>query len=296
VGLRGARIGAVGDPPTGFEPCDADADELQRLTGMTLERLPLTILFDTARRLPAATVDEHSARARRTLDVGADVADQGLTESMALYGGLRELAAAHGWAAIATRCWPECMTEFGGAACTPMAMLTEDGVPAVCEADVHGAVTALVLRELAGSDPFVADLVDADPTDGTSVVWHCGVASASLAAPGERLVGITHPNRHRALASQFALRPGRVTVARLSRAGGRWALVVGTGELLDRPRPFSGTCGVLRWDRPVDDVLATVFGHGIEHHLALVHGDHRAALVSLAAAWALPLVELGGPP
>ena len=97
------------------------------------------------------------------------------------------------------------MTEYGGAVCTPMAMLTEDGVPGVCEADLYGAATALILREIAGSDPFIADLVDSDERDDTSVVWHCGVAPVTLADPDVRPVAITHPNRHRALANQFAL-------------------------------------------------------------------------------------------
>lgn len=172
-------------------------------------------------------------------------------------------------------------------------MLTEDGVPAVCEADLYGAVTALLLEHISGADPFIADLVDADTADETSVIWHCGVASPSLADPNERPVGITHPNRHRALANQFALRPGRVTVARLSQSANEVSMVVGSGEILQRPRPFQGTCGVLRWDRPIGDVMATVFDRGLEHHLGIVYGEHRDALTALAAQWNIPVVELG---
>ncbi len=187
------------------------------------------------------------------------------------------------------------MTEYGGAMCTPMAMLTEDGVPSVCEADLYGAITALILGDISGTDPFIADLVDADMSDNTSVVWHCGVASTQLADPDERPIGITHPNRHRALANQFALRPGRVTVARLSQSANEVTMLLGGGELLARPRPFQGTCGVLHWDRPIGDVLSTVFERGLEHHLGIVYGDHRAALEALAAAWQIPVTYLGRP-
>ena len=287
------RIGVVGDPPNGFEPCVGDVDEMRAVTGIEVDRVPLTVLFDEADAAPAAVRAATIERVRASMDVDDETADAGLDESIALHSGLRALADRHGWSALATRCWPECMTEYGGAVCTPMAMLTEDGVPGVCEADLYGAATALVLREIAGSDPFVADLVDCDEHDDTSVVWHCGVASVTLADPDVRPVAITHPNRHRALANQFALRPGRVTVARLSQAGGELSMVIGGGEILRRPRPFQGTCAVLRWDQPVTAVLATVFGRGLEHHVGIVYGDYAAELESLAAAWGVPVIRLG---
>lgn len=291
--LAGLRIGVVGDPPTGFEPCVGDADELFRSTGIVVDRIPLDDLFAVADGVDEPTRTAASLRIQSAMTIDDEVARAGLDESIGLFGGLTELATHHGWSALATRCWPECMTEYGAAACTPMAMLTEDGVPSVCEADLYGAATALILRHVGGSDPFVADLVDADPRDDTSVVWHCGVAPISIADPRSVPVGITHPNRHRALANQFALRPGPVTLARLSQAGGQISMVIGSGQVLDRPRPFSGTCGVLRWDRPVDDVLRTVFDRGLEHHIGLVYGDHRQRLEELAAAWDLPVVVFG---
>ena len=291
--LNRRRIGVVGDPPNGFEPCDGDVDEMRQLTGIDVDLVPLPTLFVEADAASAATRTATIERVRGAMDLDAETASAGLDESVSLHAGLRTLADRHGWSALATRCWPECMTEYGGAVCTPMAMLTEDGVPGVCEADMYGAATALVLREIAGSDPFVADLVDCDEHDDTSVVWHCGVASVTLADPDVRPVAITHPNRHRALANQFALRPGRVTVARLSQAGGALSMVIGAGEILSRPRPFQGTCAVLRWDHPVSAVLATVFGRGLEHHVGIVYGDHGAELESLAAVWDLPVIRLG---
>ena len=209
--LAGRRIGVVGAPPSGFEPCEGDSDEVLRLTGIEVDRIGLEDLFAAADAIDDGTRAATSRRIHATMDVTDDVRDAGMDRSIGLYGGLAGLARRHGWSAVATRCWPECMTEYGGAMCTPMAMLTEDGVPSVCEADLFGAITALILQHVSASDPFIADLVDADTTDDTSVVWHCGVASPRLADPTDRPVGITHPNRHRALANQFALRPGRVT-------------------------------------------------------------------------------------
>jgi hypothetical protein len=65
--------------------------------------------------------------------------------------------------------------------------------------------------------------------------------------------------------------------------------------MLDRPRPYSGTCGTIHWDRPVRDVAATIFGEGVEHHLGVVYGDHDDVLVELARRWDIPVIRLGEP-
>jgi len=291
--LHRSRIGIIGAPPTGFEPCAGDDDQIASTFGVKVARLELGALFEKATAADGSCVDGVVERVSSTLAVDPALTRSDLEPSARLYCGMRNFVDGNGLDAVATRCWPECMADFGGAACTPHAMLTEDRVPGVCEADVLGAVTALVLQLVAGTDPFIADLVDIDDTDDTSVLWHCGVASSRLAHPGEVAVGTVHPNRRVALVNQFALRPGRVTVARLSQCSGGLHLVLADGEMLDRPRPYDGTCGTIRWDRPVRDVAATIFGLGIEHHLGVVYGDHREVLVALARRWGIPVVRLG---
>ncbi len=294
--LDGATIGVIGEHPDGFEPCDHDALSIAELTGARCDPVVLDQLFARADRVEPNELRAIEHRVAVSLGPVEHLRSAGLQPSLRLYGALRSLTDQRRWSAVSTRCWPECMERYGGAVCAPNAMLTADGVPAVCEADVYGSLTALILRELAGSDPFVADLVDADRRDGTSVVWHCGAGSLGLADPDTPPRGGLHPNRRRALTHEFALRPGRVTIARLSQLADGPAMVIGGGEMLRRSRPFSSTCGVLRWDQPVDAVLDTIFGFGIEHHYGVVYGDHQEALAALAARWRIPVVPLGGHP
>ena len=62
--------------------------------------------------------------------------------------------------------------------------------------------------------------------------------------------------------------------------------------MLSAPLAFSGTAGVARLDRSVDDVLATVMGEGLEHHYGIVYGDVREQLAALASLLSMPVVEL----
>ena len=104
--------------------------------------------------------------------------------------------------------------------------------------------------------------------------------------------GTIHSNRKLPLLMEFPLKPGRVTLARLSEATGEYRLVVGGGEMLRAPLSFSGTSGVLRFDRPVLDVFDTILDEGLEHHIALAYGDHVEALLALARLLGLPVLRL----
>ena len=137
-------------------------------------------------------------------------------------------------------------------------MLTDDGTPGMCEADVYGNLTSLILKELSGDAPFIADLVDIDEAGDSAVFWHCGLAPLNMAGGDMDPAPTVHSNRRKPLLHEFALKPGRVTIARLSQAGDVHKLVVGGGEMLEAPLPFSGTAGTIRFDKPAGDVLATI--------------------------------------
>ena len=212
--------------------------------------------------------------------------------SLQLRDGLSSLADQHDWDAIALRCWPECFTHWGGAACGPLSMLSESGLPAACEADAFGALTLLMLSEITERPAFLADLVDFDPVDNSAVLWHCGVAPPSMADPDRPVEAGEHPNRHVPLTMNFGLRPGPVTIARLSRSRGQLRLVVGTGEIRMAPPPFIGTSGVVTMDGSVEQFHRILISEGLEHHFGVAHGDHRRAVQALGCIWGLDVIDI----
>jgi L-fucose isomerase-like protein len=290
--LRGSTVGVIGDHPIGFEPCGYDADELQRVTGVAVERKELPDLFGSARKVDPGELEMTRSRASQALGSLGELDQEALAKSLSLYGGMKTLIRQGGWSGIATRCWPECFTEYGGAACSPQSMLIDDGTPGTCEADVYGNVTALLLQAVAGEPAFVADIVEMDTAGDTGVLWHCGLAPMHMAPTDGSPRGTIHSNRAKPLLNEFALRPGRVTLARLSQAGNELSLVIGSGKMLDVPLAFSGTAGVIDFERPAPEVTATIMREGLEHHYGIVYGDYRTELEALAEYWMIPVIDL----
>lgn len=289
--LSESRIGVIGRHPDGFEPCGFDTARTLETTGVSIEQITLDELFDVAGSIPEQALGPIVADLEARMDLGA-LDHVSIEPSVRLHAGLRAICEEKGWDAVATRCWPECFTEFGGAACTAQGLLTSLGVPAQCEADAYGAITALMLQRAAGSVAFTADLVDLDPASDTAVVWHCGLAPFEMAAPDVRPWGTVHSNRKLPLVSEFALAAGAVTIARLSQSRNTIRLALGRAEMLREPRPFSGTAGTLRFDRPASDVLDTIMSEGLEHHYGIVYGDVVEKLRLVAAGLDIDVIEL----
>lgn len=290
--LAETRIGVVGQHPAGFDSCRYDPAGLKSLIGVSVESVDLASFFERAKSV--GDIDIRAIRERVASEIsGLDGLDQdALAKSLRVYAALRRTADDGKFAGLAVRCWPEFFTELGGAACGPMGMMGEDGTPCGCEADVLGTISTLVLRWLSDAPAFNSDIVDVDVTDDTAVFWHCGQAPVSMADPDGPRRATVHSNRRLPLLYEFAFKPGRITLARLSQSKNQLRLVIGGGEVLKRPLSFSGTSGVVRFDRPAGEVLDAVIGEGLEHHMSLAYGDHRPALRRLARMLDIPALEL----
>jgi L-fucose isomerase-like protein len=290
--LRRARVGVVGEPPTGLDTCRYDDDALERHLGLELVHVDLGEVFRGARTADPQEIEAVWQRLISQLDGLPELDQTALRGTLATYLTLRQLAEQENLDGLAVRCWPEFFTELGCAACGAMSMLSDELTPCSCEADVNGTITQLILQWLSGEPAFGTDVVSFDVEEDAAVLWHCGLAPLSMADPSVQPRGTVHSNRQLPLLMEFPLKPGRVTVARLSEAHGSYRLVVGSGEMLRAPMSFTGTSGVLRFDRPAAEVLDVILREGLEHHLSFTYGDYVPALLALARILELPVLRL----
>jgi L-fucose isomerase-like protein len=266
---------------------------LRDVLGVQVAQMDLAGVFDRARGADRSEVAATRARLDARLDNLATLDQAPLDGTLGVYAALKHVAHESRCDALAVRCWPEFFTELGCAACGAMALMNTDGMPCGCEADANGALSQLMLQWLSGEPAFGADVVEFNAGDNSAVLWHCGQAPLTMADPEAPAQGGIHSNRKLPLVMEFPLKPGRVTVARLSRASdGALRLAVGRGEMLRARMSFSGTSGVIRFDRPAMDVLDTIMREGLEHHIAITYGDHLDSLLALARMLELEVVRL----
>ena len=290
--LSKTRLAVLGQHPDGFHTCAYDAQELKKRTGVTVDQLELKDLFDEARQVPENKVEELRQELKPRIEGLEKVEQVPLDKSLRVLSSLKSKASNDGYQGFSIRCWPEFFTEYGCAACGAMGMLNTEGIAAGCEADVYGTLSTLILNWMGEEPAFIADLVDIDADQDTGVFWHCGLAPLSMADPEAPVEAGIHSNRKKPLVNEFPLKAGRVTLFRLSQSQNLNRMIIGGGTMLKAPKSFSGTSGVIRFDRPASEVLETVMKEGLEHHYGIAYGDLRHPLKLLAQQLDLPVFEL----
>lgn len=295
--LRSARLGVVGEHPAGMDSCHLDQALLEAKLGLQVRKIELEEVFERARKTSTASLAAVRAGLETRLDNLAELEQTPLMGTLSVYSALKEIVEEEKLDGLAVRCWPEFFTQMGCAACGAMSMLS-DGfnqqtpIPCSCEADVNGTVTQLILQWLVDAPAFGTDIVAMDFEKDQIALWHCGLAPLSMADPNVQPHGGIHSNRRVPLVMDFPMKPGHVTIARLSQATGELRLVLGQGEMLSAPAPFSGTSGVLRLEKPARQFFDALLQQGLEHHISLTYGDHLASLAAFAELVDLPVVRL----
>ena len=295
--LADSRLGVVGEHPAGMDSCHLDIAQLKSKLGLDVLQFPLEQVFSLARQTPPEQVTAIRQFMDTRLDNLAELEQGPLNGTLSVYQALHTVAEQEHLGGMAVRCWPEFFTELGCSGCGAMSMLS-DGlgqhapIPCSCEADANGTVTQLLLHWLAGEPSFGTDIVALDFEEDVIALWHCGLAPLSMANPKYQPHGTIHSNRKVPLVMEFPLKPGPVTIARLNRYNGDLRMVLGRGEMLDAPAPFSGTSGLLRLETSTRNFFDVLMQEGLEHHISLVYGDYLAELKAFARLVSLPVLVL----
>ena len=291
--LKQARIARIGERPAGFETCDYDAEHLR--SSMGVEVVPFDLqeqVFTAIRQTAPEKVDAVIASLSQRVNGLEAVADAPKRGTLSSYVTLNEMAQSDNLHGFAVRCWAEFFTEMGNAACAAMSMLSDEGKPSSCEADVNGTITQLILQTMSGEPAFGTDLVAIIPEHDAIALWHCGLAPLAMANSKDKPRVTNHVGRKLPLIMDFGLKPGVVTIARLNELNGEYRLVVGRAEMLDESKPFHGTSGLMRFERPAAAVMDTIIREGLEHHISITYGDYVDALVAFAHMLDMPVLHL----
>ncbi|MCY4019315.1 MAG: L-fucose/L-arabinose isomerase family protein [Chloroflexi bacterium] len=290
--LRGSRIGRLGENPDGFDTCLVNHEALRARLGVEVLQVGLDGFFERVRQADPAQVSAVADKVSGAL-AGIDEVDaKAANGTLGAYLTLDALAREEALSGLAVRCWPEFFTDLGCAACGAMSLLSDAMTPCSCEADVNGTITQLILGWISDEPAFGSDIVAFDVDADEATLWHCGLAPLSMADPDAQPEATIHSNRRLPLLMQFPLKPGRVTIARLSEATGDFRLVIGGGEMLKGPPAFTGTSGRIRFDSGAAAVMESLLGEGLEHHVSISYGDHQDVLLSLARMLEIPILQL----
>lgn len=293
--LDGARIGVIGGLAMTFYNMEVSTSDLRRRLGVEVAHHDIHELTDRMAALDPAQVTAEVALMARAARVDGVSDDQmALTARAAL--AMAVMAREGHYDALAVSDWPALQAHPGmhpGAAFT---WLEETrNLPVASEGDVLGAVTQLVARSVTGKVGYLLDMTEPDLDAGQLLVWHGGGGPLYL-ADDNGAAWINHPMIGRGTEagpiygaiSDLVFRDGPVSVFRVARNAS--ALFTMKAHVKGRdPSGFTGCRGWLEQfeidghEASLEDTVATVMAHGLEHHFVLVPDDHLDALAEFGA-------------
>ena len=279
--LRRSRIGVVGYNCPGMIDVTFSEIEVKRL-GPQLVHLSLAELLDRCESVDEGRAVKEVEELERRVG-GIEVGRESLINAVRMYYALRELSDEHKLDAITVRCWPELREQRGLIPCYGLSRLSDEGVMGACECDVLGAATQLIAYWLTGIPAFNGDFGAIYPEENAIQLWHCGAASTRLSESLSDIHVRSHAQVGVGVTLEFPLKPGRVTITRITRpVNGKFRILIAGGEVLRLSPEERGNPAKVRLDDPLESFLAALVKGGVEHHLIVAYGDIRKELFLLS--------------
>lgn len=270
--FRHIRILQISTRPFDFWSTMCNEGELLEKFNIQLAPIPMGELVDEVRKNLGNVAETQEVMTYCRANMNIAIKDDELEKVAAMKVAMKHLAEKYGCNAIAIQCWNQLQTELGIMPCAANALLNEEGIPTVCETDIHGAITALLV-EAAGMGQvrsFFADWTIRHPDcPNGELLQHCGPWPISVA--GEKPT-ITYPLAFDYPGSITAeAKHGDVSLVRFDGDLGQYSLLLGHAKGIDGPKGM----GTYLWVE-VDNIKrleAKLVEGPYIHHCVGIHKD-----------------------
>ena len=260
--FRQTRILQIAPRPYEFYSTMCNEGELLERFNIEIVPVPMPELFGAMNEAKAEGTEVAAVIDYCRNNMEICIKDDELENVAAMKVAMKALAKKYGCNAIGIQCWNQLQTEIGIMPCAANSLLNEEGIPVVCETDIHGAITALMVEAAAMDDTrsFFAN---------GELLQHCGPWPISVAKETPKItypLAFDHPGSITAEAKH-----GDVTLARFDGDNGEYSLLLGNAKGIDGPKGM----GTYLWVE-VDNIKrleAKVVEGPYIHHCVGIHKD-----------------------
>lgn len=234
--FRNIRILQISTRPFDFLTTMCNEGELLEKFNIQLAPIPMPELTQAVReaKKDQGEVTEVTEFIKENMNVC--IKENELESVAALKIAMERLAKKYDCNAIAIQCWNFLQNEIGVMPCAANSLMNDIGIPVVCETDIHGAITSLLV-EAAGmgeSRSFFADWTVRHPdNENGELLQHCGPWPISVARSKPTLgypLAFEHPG-----AVEAEAKHGEVSLCRFDGDNGEYSLLLGNAKAIEGP-------------------------------------------------------------
>ena len=270
--FRNTRVLQIGPRPFDFFSTMCNEGELLERFNIEISPVPLSELTLTVNAFKRDTVaiDAVIRYCKEHFEIA--IKERELETIAALKLAMRSLADKYGCNCVAIQCWNALQSELGIMPCAANSLLNEEGLPVVCETDIHGAITSVMVEAagLGDTRSFFADWTVRHPdNENGELLQHCGPWPESCASCKPTIgypLAFDYPGSVNAPAKL-----GDVTIARFDGDNGKYSLLLGNAKGIEGPY----TKGTYMWIevKNLKRLEAKIVEGPYIHHCVGIHKD-----------------------
>lgn len=235
--FRHTRILQMATRPFDFWSTMCNEGELLEKFNIQLSPIPLSELIEETHEAEKDTeaVAEMTRHMREIWDIEIPEAKVPVVAALAV--AEKRLIEKYGCNAGAIQCWNALQHELGIMPCAANSIMNELGIPVVCETDIHGAITALLVEaaDLGRHRGMFADWTVRHPdNENGELLQHCGPWPCSVAGCKPKLTYPLAFDDPGALTAEA--KHGDLTIARFDGDNGQYSLLLGNARGIDGPK------------------------------------------------------------
>lgn len=270
--FRNIRILQISTRPFDFWTTMCNEGELLEKFNVQLSPIPMPELTDEVKRVKEEKTEVEKVVAYCRENIEICIKDNELENVAALKVAMTNLVTKYNCKAIAIQCWNQLQREIGIMPCAANALLNDEGIPVVCETDIHGAITSLLV-EAAGmgeTRSFFADWTIRHPdVENGELLQHCGPWPISIAREKAKItypLAFDHPGSITAEAKH-----GDVSLVRFDGDNGEYSMLLGNAKGIEGPKGM----GTYLWVEVenIKRLEAKIVEGPYIHHCVGIHKD-----------------------
>ena len=264
------RIGIIGYRAKGFFNLDVDELDLYKQLGVLVDHFELDEVYNY--EVNKEELEKRVEHIKSIFDV-SKITEQQLAKVAELVVKFEGFINDNQLGALAVRCWPEFVENFGISPCATMSILQLEGKILSCEGDILGALSMLAHKAIGGESPFLADFSQVDLKENFGLLWHCGVAACNLW--DEKCIRSldNYFAGGKGVTADFVMKSGEISMARIDYAPGEYRIFLQKAQGIPMNKDLKGTYVKVTFEEDVREVLDKIIQNGIAHHISVVYGD-----------------------
>ena len=242
--FKNNRILQIGPRPFDYWSTMCNEGELLEKFNIQLAPIPLPELTQEVKKAKEEKTEVAEVMEYCHKNMIVKVKEEELENIAAMKVAMKRMAVKYGCNAVAIQCWNALQTELGIMPCAANSLLNEEGLPVVCETDIHGAITAVMVEAATLDDTrsFFADWTVRHPdNENGELLQHCGPWPISVAQEKPSIgypLAFDHPG-----AVEAQAKFGELTLARFDGDNGEYSMLLGNAKGI--PGPY--TKGTYLW-------------------------------------------------